>query len=83
MVVAVVAADHVAIDVDDLSRLLARPDAGLALHDRGVAVLLRDEADLVRLLLPRHRKAGGRRDLAHFRLRHLAEGEEGVAELLL
>src|SRR6185369_2933108 len=73
----------VAVDVDDLSRAFAGGDSSLTLHDGGVAVLLRDEADLVRLLLAGHGQAGRAGDLAHLRLRHLAEGEERVAELLL
>src|SRR5688572_32077614 len=39
-----------------------------SLDDLSVAVFLGDEADLVRLLLPRHRQPGLFRDVAHFRL---------------
>ena len=57
--------------------------AGLALHDRGVAVGLRHEADLVRLLLARHVQPCLLGHVAHLGLGHLAEGEERAAELLL
>ena len=83
VVVAVVGADHVAVDVDDLAGAFARRDAGLALDDRRVAILLRHEADLVRLLLSRHRQPASSAIVAHLRLRQLAEGKQRVAKLLL
>src|SRR5204863_9556637 len=74
---------RVALDADDLSLHLTRRDPRLVLDDRGVAVGLRHEADLVRLLLARDRETAHLRDIAHLRLGQLAEREERFRELRL
>src|SRR5712691_7600582 len=76
-------ADDFAIHVHDLAGALARRDSSLPLDDRGVAVFLRHEADLVRLFLVCDGKAGLLRDGANLRLRQLAEREECLGKLRL
>src|SRR5690348_190328 len=76
-------ADDRPIRVDDLARALARGDARFPLDDGGITVLLRHEADLVRLLLARDRQSALLRDVADLRLRQIAERKERVAQLIL
>ena len=83
VIVAVVPSDDVPLDVDNLAGIGARSDSGLALDDARVAVLLRNEADLVRFLLSRHRQSRLLGDRPHLRLGQLAEREHRIAELIL
>src|SRR5258707_4954146 len=83
VIVAVVLSDDVAVDVDDLARGLAGRDARLPFDDFRVAVLLGDEADLVRLFLSSHGETALFREIANLRFGQLAKGEECLAELLL
>ena len=83
VVVALVRAYNVAVDVGDLPRGLRRLNPGLALDDLRVAVRLRHKADLVRLLLLRHRQPPRLGDGPHLRLGELSEREQRLGQLRL